>query len=324
MRQRTPIVFAAALVACGPSATHDGGGVDQGGADASAEERADARPAGDFPDAAPAESCDKMDILFVIDDSGSMADEQGNLAANFPGFISVLDSLTTTAGTPIDYRVGVTTTGVTKSWSITIPGFPPIPGGQDGADGRLLTSGCAMPADRPWLERSDPDVAGAFSCVALVGDTGPAEEMPLEAARLALGDRIADGSNAGFVRDDALLALVVLTDENDCSRTDDDIDLGIGGSICDDLEPVPTYLGAFDAVKEERGRWAAAIIAGVGPGPCQSDLGNAEEATRLLDFAGQVGDNAVTSSICEGDLSVALADALATFEAACQSFPDVD
>src|SRR5690606_2441704 len=34
-----------------------------------------------------------IDILFVIDDSVSMADKQANLAANFPNFINVLDTI---------------------------------------------------------------------------------------------------------------------------------------------------------------------------------------------------------------------------------------
>ena len=35
--------------------------------------------------------CSKMDILFVIDDSGSMTEEQDNLILNFPRFIEVLE-----------------------------------------------------------------------------------------------------------------------------------------------------------------------------------------------------------------------------------------
>ena len=33
-----------------------------------------------------------IDILFVIDDSPSMADKQANLATNFPNFINVLNT----------------------------------------------------------------------------------------------------------------------------------------------------------------------------------------------------------------------------------------
>ena len=37
-----------------------------------------------------ARQCNKMDIVFVVDDSGSMAEEQTNLATNFPMFAQLL------------------------------------------------------------------------------------------------------------------------------------------------------------------------------------------------------------------------------------------
>ena len=46
----------------------------------------------------------KVDILFVIDDSGSMGEEQAKLAANFAPFVATLEE----AGA--DYRIAVTTT----------------------------------------------------------------------------------------------------------------------------------------------------------------------------------------------------------------------
>jgi hypothetical protein len=320
--------FAVALVmcACGPTSTDNG---NQGAPDAQAgtpdagAASTDARPVTNFPDASTG-SCDKMDILFVIDDSGSMGQEQTNLATNFPQFITVLDSFTSSSGTPIDYRVSVTTTGVSKDYDEAppFPGFPAIPSSQSGDDGTMIMqSGCNMP--RRWLERDDANVSSIFECNAQVGTSGPAKEMPLEGARLALTDRMAD-DNAGFLRDDALLAVVILTDEDDCSRTDDNFTLQLGESLCDTSESVSTYVNTFDQVKGDRGRWATAIIAGTGPGSCSSSLGDAQEATRLMDFASQVGPNAVTSSICDGDLSTALADALAKFDEACQSFPQVD
>ena len=108
------------------------------------------------------------------------------------------------------------------------------------------------------------------------------------------------------------------------TRTDNDFDLGFADTLCGAVEPVSTYVDAFDAFKEERGRWAVSVIAGIGPGDCSSSLGNAAEATRLVEFAALTGDNAITSSICDGDLSQGLADALATFEAACNNFPIID
>src|SRR5688572_11894683 len=72
-------------------------------------------PGGEDPTAMNA--CAKMDLLFVIDNSGSMAEEQGNLGANFPKFIKLLDDFKTSAGDILDYRIGVTTTGRTATYS---------------------------------------------------------------------------------------------------------------------------------------------------------------------------------------------------------------
>ncbi len=281
------------------------------------------------------EQCTKMDVLFIIDDSGSMAEEQSNLATNFPRFVEVLDAYRTDTGEPLDYRLGVTTTGTNVTTRISFPSsipFPPMEISEMGPEGALQQE-CGM--TRRWIERADTDVAGTFSCVAQVGTSGSGVEMPLYALELALTDRVSDGTNAGFLREDALLAVVILSDENDCSRLDDPIEIMIedplsgGGATAADecdpsnpmIEPVSRFLGAVDSVKGDRGRWATAVIAGPGPGTCTSDFGDAAEATRLKEFVDMAGDNAVFSSICEGDLSSALSRAIDTFQAACESFP---
>ena len=271
----------------------------------------------------PGEACTKIDFVFVVDNSGSMAEEQGNLAANFPQFISVIDQYQTSTGTPLDYRVALTTTGRDITYGLAIPGFPPITQTEIGDNGAFLQR-CGM--GRRWLERGDNDVAGTFACNAQVGTMGPGMEMPLFALELALGDRIADGTNEGFLRDDALLALVILTDEDDCSRKDDGFNVA-DTEICEGspaLIPPQEAIDFLDGVKQARGRWATAVIADPGPGDCTSAFGAAVEARRLGEFVGGTGENAVFSSICEGDLANALMDAINTFDAACQAFPDVD
>src|SRR5512139_1497667 len=50
----------------------------------------------------------RTDILFVVDDSGSMQEEQANLAANFDAFIAQLAALPVSN----DYQIGITTTSV--------------------------------------------------------------------------------------------------------------------------------------------------------------------------------------------------------------------
>jgi hypothetical protein len=61
-------------------------------------------------------------------------------------------------------------------------------------------------------------LAETFMCIAAVGDRGCGFEQPLEAMRRALDGSIS--KNIGFLRDDAFLAVVFLTDEDDCSASD--------------------------------------------------------------------------------------------------------
>ena len=66
------------------------------------------------------------------------------------------------------------------------------------------------------------DIADAFSCIAALGTGGCGFEHQLASVRHALGGD-ADGvppENQGFLRDDALLAIVLITDEDDCSAPD--------------------------------------------------------------------------------------------------------
>lgn len=296
----------AGVAACGPAVRTNVGddvdaGIDAVGFDADQQ----------FPPIdGVAATCDKIDVLFVIDNSGSMEQEQQNLIANFPTFIQVLDA------SGLDYRVGVTTSGRDYEWTMATP-LGAIPQDQGGGhNGKLLKPASCNMAHK-WIEKTDPNPAAKFSCVANVGIEGPSHEMPLGAIRDAFEDRIADGTNVGFRRPDALLALVILTDENDCSY-EQPVNLAFGQTLCQSgTEQVANYVSFLDQYTGHRSRWATAVIAGKGPGSCSSSFGNAAEATRLKDFVTQTGTNAVISSICQGDLSIGLGQALDLFDAAC-------
>jgi len=248
-----------------------------------------------------------MDILFVIDNSGSMGQEQTNLIANFPNFISVIEA------SGLDWRVAVTTTGRDYTYNTVTP-FGSFPESTSGESGEMLQK-CSM--TKRWIDKTDPNPGTTFSCLANVGTGGSSEEMPLGAIRDAFEDRMTDGTNVGFRRQDALLGIVILTDENDCSY-EQSVNLNIGESICESqMEPVANYKQFVDMYAGGPTRWATAIIAGPGPGTCSSTFGDADEATRLKDFKNMVGTNAVFSSICDGDLSHGLKDALDLFQSAC-------
>jgi len=276
------------------------------------------QPAGENP---RADECQKMDIVFVVDDSGSMKEEQGNLAANFPKFVKVLDDFKTKSGSKVDYRLAVTTTGRDLDYKIAVPGFPEIPQSEKGDNGAFRnTSSCG--ATKRWVDRADPNATSTFACLAQTGTGGSSIEMPLYSLKLALNERVADGTNAGFLRDDALLAVVILSDEDDCSREDNNFT--IANDRCDTMpntRPVGVYATMLDTAAKGPGRWAAAVIAGASQ--CSSSFGDAIEAKRLKEFVTLAGNNGTFSSICDGDLSIGLQKALSTFDAACKNFPPV-
>ena len=301
MRDRSIAIMVAAFAcACGPAVTH---GDDDNGA------QPDAGGGGGGGDATEpnAQMCSEMDLLFVIDNSGSMGQEQTNLIANFPTFINVLEQ------SGLSYRVAVTTTARNYNYNIATP-FGNIPQNTSGESGEMLKKGAMT---KRWLDKGDPNLSATFSTLANVGTGGSGDEMPLGAMRDAFEDRMQDGTNMGFRRPNSLLGVVILTDENDCSY-EQSVNLNLGESLCSNqMENVANYKTFLDGYAGNATRWAAAIVAGPGPGSCSSGFGDADEATRLIQFKGLVGQNAIISSICDGDLSVSLMQASMLFQSAC-------
>lgn len=290
----------------------------------------DSDPAPDAQAPAALTRCSAMDVMFVIDDSNSMSQEQANLIASFPEFVNVLNRYEVEPGRPLDFRVAVTSTGRDERYTLNLPPAP-MPIYVRGRNGAFVDTGGAP---RRWLERSDPDLVSAFAQRANLGIEGPTFEMPLYMTQMALRERMADGINAGFLRDDALLAVVMITDEDDCSRTDNDWIVTTNSNPCfyssDPARVSADQTIAFlDYIKGGRGRWAASVIAA--RQDCRSGFGDATSAPRLVDFVNQVNrgapaaeQNAVFSSICEGTLAPALEQALDTFQQACENFPPAE
>ena len=302
---KSAILFVCVLgaIACGPGVRDNGpGGDDDDGVDGGTDEPNEPM------------QCNKMDIVFVVDDSGSMQEEQTNLATNFPMFATLLSNYVTGDGQMIDYRVAVTTTGRDLTYSIDFGGMQ-LPFSEAGDNGAFKNN-CSVA--KRWLEPTDANMEQALACRANVGTTGPGYEMPLLMTKWALADRVMDGTNAGFLRDDALLAIVMLTDEDDSSTVQDNFTIGISGQLPVDWHP-DDQIAFLDALKGHRTRWAAAAIAG--ETDCTSTFGDAVQATRLQEFVTKANAGGTTqatfSSICEGDLTVGLQQALDLFQTAC-------
>jgi len=208
-----------------------------------------------------------------------------------------------------------------------------------GDGGKLLHQptgalGCATPTN-PWISYASgttnipsgsPDpvqrVKDAFTCIARIGTGGCGFENPLEAARRALDPVL--NVNPGFVRSNALLAVVFLTDEDDCSAKNtqlyDPSNMSFGqlasyrctrfGWVCDQpldtagvktgcvpgqswLYPVSDYVSFFQGLKPA-GKVFLAAIAGP-PGPVQVTVtgSNAELQPSCTSASGTASGTAV-------------------------------
>ena len=296
------VSFVMALIACGPGGRDGDGGDDDG--------------SGSGSGSGEMKRCNKMDIIFVVDNSPSMSLEQDNLADNFPMFASLLDTYVNEDGDHIDYRVAVTTTGRDIRYTTEVPGLPPLTTDEKGDDGAFRNN---CNTSKRWLEPIDANMSQTLSCRAKVGDDGPSDEMPLLMPKWALSERMNDGTNTGFEREDALLAVVMLTDEDDSSTTQNNFVVRPpSDEFPIDWNPAD-LVQYFDATKGHRSRWASAVIAG--DGNCSSDFGSAVDAVRLKEFVDEANaggsTQAVFSSICAGDLTIGLQQALDLFQEAC-------
>jgi hypothetical protein len=176
----------------------------------------------------------QTDILFVVDDSGSMSDNQANLAASLNAFILAL------AASPVqnDFRVGVTNTSIegyktstagtaAQAYTTGPAAGVPYPRGAvvavaQSAGGAGISGAFIYDrATSTWggnriLDAGSISLVRDFRANVLVGTQGSGREQPFRAARLALASRLAD-ANAGFLRPGARLAVFFITDEDDCS-----------------------------------------------------------------------------------------------------------
>lgn len=128
---------------------------------------------------------DKVDVLFVVDDSCSMGDDQVALATNFSNFIQQASLRS------VDFQIGVTTT-------TTFPSAGTLRG--------------------PVLKASTPSLEANFAVQVNVGTSGSGIEQGLEAMAGALS--LADqgvSPNAQLFRADATLVVVIVSDEDDSS-----------------------------------------------------------------------------------------------------------
>lgn len=193
-----------------------------------------------------------VDLLFVIDNSQTMTEEQDMVSTAMPTLVDALGDYHS------DWQVAVVTTDVSEETA-----------GQ-------LVGGVFTAAS------SQEDISAAMS----VGAEGDRTEQGLEAMRLATTDPNLSGSNAGFIRSEADLGVIFVSDEDDSSP-----------------DEVSVYAEHMDTLKGS-GRARGAAIVGQLPAGCDSPTAAADPGTRYLDVAAATGG--MTASICAGDFSTTM------------------
>lgn len=160
-----------------------------------------------------------LDLLFVVDNSSSMTDNQTALATNFPRIIDALSSLP--GGLP-NLHIGVVTSDMGTSSAGDASPASSISGCTGtGMNGQLVTDPAiadryisdVAAADGTRTRNYTGELRDVFAQLAEVGDAGCGFEQHLRAMQAAL----VSPANAGFLRPDANLAVVILGDEDDCS-----------------------------------------------------------------------------------------------------------
>jgi hypothetical protein len=164
-----------------------------------------------------------IDMLFVVDNSGSTANKQDNFTRNFPAFMNALQRIP--GGLP-NIRIGVVDNDLGAAGATTMNGCR---GFGDGGAFQINNAGganCGLLPGANWIT-NDNLVPGrtlpqVFACMATRGTEGCGFEHQLKSADAALHPRPdRNPGNMGFLRPDAYLAIIWLTDEDDCSAADD-------------------------------------------------------------------------------------------------------
>jgi hypothetical protein len=280
--------------------------------------------------------CRKVDFLFVIDNSGSMGDEQQALIASFPGFISAIQDQLTDAQ---DYHIMVVDTDhwvfagcdfICPLFGNTCPiagldytcGTPPLECedvlGAGVTHPRGLQSSskdCKFSSGARYMDITEPDLTAAFACAAQVG-TGSTDdpEKPMEAMVQAVAPTgPAAECNAGFLRQDAILVVTFVTDE------DDNFGDGSAGT--------PAGWKA-SLVAAKKGDESALVVLGLygdndqPGGICGPlvDQSGAEPSPRLREFVESFGDHGISGSICAPSYDAFFAEAVSLIESTCDEF----
>lgn len=236
----------------------------------------------------------KVDILWVVDNSGSMQPLQDNMTANFNSFMNQF----VTKG--YDFHLAVTSSDAYRAE----PFFQNNPTLSKFRDGNGSThSGVFM------ITPGTPNLIPTFVNNASLGMTGSGDERVFSSFKSTLSNSL----NSGFLRADSFMGLIILSDEDDFSNptrpentfTGGDHNYGQAG-----LETVDSYVNYLDTLTNTTGalrRYSVSAITVMDEACRAQHAQNAPSTivgTRYIDMANKT--DGILGSVCDASYATAL------------------
>lgn len=249
--------------------------------------------------------CTKVDVVISVDNSSSMSEEiealQGPVFASFPQtLLDVNNGLD-------DFQLGL------------IDACPKPAALQDmGAGGA-----CGYSTMRNFMSSTSPDLAAEFQCATELpfmagwsggddtcNDGDDDDEQPAYTAATVVSPPFVDDANMGFLRDDAVLMLVAITDEDEAL-----VDAADAQEIYDKI--VAAKGGNVDAI---------AFMGVAGGSDCDGPYGSANDATAAQQVAAlfEAEGRGMFWDLCQGQLEMGFQMFIETVvDSTCMTFEPV-
>lgn len=224
----------------------------------------------------------KIDILWVIDNSGSMETSQNNLASNFQSFISRFNQYN------YDFQMAVTTT---EAWEKQ---FNPSSTKAVIKDGAVLQTSPRIETHSGVLvmDKNTPNLSSVFETNIKQGTLGSGDERAFESIKQTL----LESANANFRREEAFLAIIIVSDEEDFSGSTTQFENASNNFT---VQSYADFLNSYTKSNLYGNNFSVNVIS-VDSDACKSQLSSDGFARKISTRLPQLADltGGVKSSIC--------------------------
>lgn len=214
----------------------------------------------------------KIDVLWVVDNSGSMLTKQQNLANSFDTFMNTFTTKN------YDFRMAIVTTDTRAT-----------PTGEGGEFQGVPTV----------IDNNTVNFANVFKTNVVVGATGDANAKALDAINTSMSSSLLAGANTGFLRSDAKLIVIILSDADDNDST-----ATVASTIAflDTLKPDTTDSATGRSIDNYTVSVVIDDQTNPGPTPCVGS----EDGVKFRNIASQTGGTIM--DICAANFADGLAE----------------